>query len=358
MKVTVFGFGSLNYYLNKLNVPERLGGEPPYGGSAMALEFAKAGYNTTLADPNLDKVPPEVLKKLEDAGVKLTDDDIDAAEGADVAILFTPFRAGITFKVAETILPHLAENGVICTTCTMSILVLNSYLQNAVLTEGRSDIGFSTMHPAAIPGTPQHKHYLIATNELLKRPIVSDEQIERLKKLAQDAGKKVYLLPAELVSPVGDMGIVTTAIAFAGAIEYYRVARDILKTRRSMTEFQIVQSLQVVASLVAKYGLGGLVKLLNLDAMKDSLKSMILDKNMQKLTLSAYEILEKLPEIAPELIKEAEEFTPSEPCHPSAPSPMLLNYMEELVGDDVLKGILRETWKQFYSDVSNREESQ
>jgi len=355
MKVAVFGFGSLNYYLNKLKVQERLGGEPPYGGSAMALEFAKAGYDTILADPYLDKVPKEILDKLESAGVKLTNDDIEAAEGRDVAILFTPFRAGITFKVAETILPHLRENGVICTTCTMSILVLNSHLQNAVLTEGREDIGFSSMHPAAIPGTPQHKHYLIGTNELLKRPIVKEEQIEKLKKLAQDSGKKAYLLPAELVSPVGDMGIVTTAIAFAGALEYYRVARDTLKTKRSMTEFQIVQSLQVIASLVAKYGLGGLIKLLNIDAMKDSLKSMVLDEKAQKTTLSAAEILEKLPELAPELIEEAEKFQPKEPSHPSAPSPMLINYMEELVGDEVLKGILRETWKQFYDDVTKRE---
>ncbi|WP_457568196.1 H(2)-dependent methylenetetrahydromethanopterin dehydrogenase-related protein [Desulfurobacterium sp.] len=355
MKVTVYGFGSLNYYLNKLNVPERLGGEPPYGGSAMALEFAKAGHDVTLADPNLDKVPQEIKTKMEEAGVKLTSDDVEAAKDAEVAILFTPFRGGITFKIAENILPHLGENAVICTTCTMSILVLNSYLQNAIFMEGREDVGFSTMHPAAIPGTPQHQHYLIATNELLRKPIVTEEQLDRLKNLALDAGKKVYLLPAELVSAVGDMGIVTTAIAFTGAIEYYRIARDVLKTKRSMTEFQIAQSLQVVSSLVAKYGLGGLIKLLNVDAMKDSLKSMILDRDLQPMTVTASDILEKIGEIVPELLKEAESFTPSEAVYMSAPSPMLVEYMEDLVGDDVLKGILRESWKKFYEGVSDRE---
>ena len=355
MRVAVFGFGSLNYYLNKLNVQERLGGEPPYGGSAMALEFAKAGYDVTLADPHLSKVPQEILGKLESAGVKLTENDIEAAEGSEVAILFTPFRSGITFKVAETILPHLKEGAVICTTCTMSILVLHSYLQGAVLTEGREDVGFSTMHPAAIPGTPQHQHYLIATNELLRNPIVTDEQVERLKELAEKSGKKAYLLPAELVSPVGDMGIVTTAIAFTGALEYYRVARDVLKTKRSMTEFQVAQALQVIASLVAKYGFGGLIKLLNVDAMKDSLKSMILDREGQPMTVKASELLEKLDEIAPELLEEAEKFEPSEPMYLSAPSPMLVEYMEDLIGDEALKGILRETWKKFYSGVSERQ---
>ncbi|WP_163329134.1 H(2)-dependent methylenetetrahydromethanopterin dehydrogenase-related protein [Desulfurobacterium thermolithotrophum] len=354
MRVTVYGFGSLNYYLNKLNVPEKLGGEPPYGGSAMAVEFAKAGHDVTLSDPNIDKIPDEIRKKVEEAGVKLTTDDVEAAKETEVAILFTPFRGGVTFRIAETILPYLAENAVICTTCTMSILVLNSYLQNAIFLEGREDIGFSTMHPAAIPGTPQHKHYLIATNELLRKPIVTEEQIEKLKKLATDTGKKAYLLPAELVSPVGDMGIVTTAIAFAGAIEYYKVARDILKTKRSMTEFQIAQSLQVISSLVAKYGLEGLIKLLNVDAMKDSLQSMILDKNEQSLTVTASKLLEKMEEAIPELIKEAENFSPSEPIYTSAPSPMLVEHMEDLVGDDVLKGILRESWKKFYENVSER----
>ncbi len=355
MKVTVFGFGSLNYYLNKLNVQERLGGEPPYGGSAMALEFAKAGYDVTLADPYIEKVPPEVLKKLTDAGVKLTTNDTEAAEGTEVAILFTPFRSGITFRIAETILPHLGENAVLCTTCTMSVLVLHSYLQGAVLSEGREDVGFSTMHPAAIPGTPQHQHYLIATNELLQKPIVTDDQVEKLKELAEKSGKKAYLLPAELVSPVGDMGIVTTAIAFAGAIEYYRVARDILKTKRSMTEFQVAQALQVVSSIVAKYGFGGLIKLLNVNAMKDSLKSMILDRDGQPLTVKASELLERINDVVPELVEEAEKFEPSEPVYTSAPSPMLVEYMEELVGDDMLKGILRETWKKFYSGVSERQ---
>ncbi len=354
MRVAVFGFGSLNYYLNKLKVPEKLGGEPPYGGSAMALEFAKAGYDVTLADPHLDKVPKEILKKMQDSGVKLTDNDEEAAQDAEVAILFTPFRSGITFKVAERILAFLAKDAVICTTCTMSVLVLQSYMQNMIFVEGREDIGFSTMHPAAIPGTPQHTHYLIATNELLREPIVKEEQIRKLKKLAQDAGKKAYLLPAELVSPVGDMGIVATVIALMGSLEYYRVARDILKTKRSMTEFQIAQSLQVIASLTAKYGLGGLLKLLNREALLDSLKSMILDKNSQPMTITARDLLAKLDQIAPELVEEAKKFEPHEAVYVSAPSPMLVDYMQDLVGDDVLRGILRESWKKFYEGIEER----
>ncbi len=357
MKVAVFGFGSLNYYLNKLNVPERLGGEPPYGGSAMALEFAKTGkYEVWLADPHFDKVPPEVLKKLEDAGVKMTTDDTEAAKGAQVAVLFTPFRAGITFRIAERIIPHLGEGAVIGTTCTMSTLALKSEMERKVFKMGRQDIGFSSMHPAAIPGTPQHKHYLIATNDLLPNPIATDEQIQRLKKLAEDSGKKAYLLPAELVSPIGDMGIVVTSVALVGALEYYLISKKVLHTRKHMTEFQIIQSLTALANVVAKYGLEGLVKLFNMDAVKDSLQSMLLDEDLQPMTLQASYLLRKLPELLPDLFERAEKKEIKGKIYLSIPSVFLEEHVIDLIGDRVLKSIIRDAWVKFYEAVSKRKE--
>ncbi len=357
MKVTVFGFGSLNYYLNKLNVPERLGGEPPYGGSAMALEFAKTGkYDVWLADPHLDKVPPEVLKKLEDAGVKMTTDDVEAAKDASVAVMFTPFRAGITFKIAETIIPHLGEGAVIATTCTMSCLVLKAQMERTLLKAGRKDIGFSTLHPAAIPGTPQHQHYLIGTNELLREPIATDEQIERLKNLAEESGKKAYLIPAELVSPIGDMGIVVTSIALVAALEYYIVSRKVLHTRKPQTEFQIAQSLTAIANVVAKYGMEGLVKLFNLDAVKDSLKSMLLDEELQPMTLQASYLLNKLPQLCPEIFERAQRAEIKDKVYLSIPSVSMESHVIDLLGDKLLKSLVRDAWVQFYEMITKRKE--
>jgi H2-forming N(5),N(10)-methenyltetrahydromethanopterin dehydrogenase-like protein len=357
MKVAVFGFGSLNYYLNKLNVPERLGGDPPYGGSAMALEFAKTGkYEVWLADPHFDKVPPEVLKKLEDAGVRMTTDDTEAATDAQVAVMFTPFRAGITFKITENIIPHLGEGAVIGTTCTMSCLVLKAQMERPLLKAGRRDIGFSTMHPAAIPGTPQHQHYLIATNELLREPIATEEQIQRLKLLAEDSGKKAYLIPAELVSPIGDMGIVVTSIALVAAIEYYIVSRKVLHTRKPQTEFQIAQSLTAIANVVSKYGLEGLVKLFNLDAVKDSLKSMLLDEDLQPMTLQASYLLQKLPQLCPEIFERAEKAEIKDKIYLSIPSVAMEDHVIDLLGDRLLKNLVRDAWIQFYEMVTKRKD--
>ncbi|NPB01446.1 MAG: H(2)-dependent methylenetetrahydromethanopterin dehydrogenase-related protein, partial [Methanopyri archaeon] len=54
MKVTVFGFGNQKLY-ERINVAENYGGEPPFGGAGMALDFARAGHEVVLSDPFLDE---------------------------------------------------------------------------------------------------------------------------------------------------------------------------------------------------------------------------------------------------------------------------------------------------------------
>ncbi len=356
MKVAVYGFGNQTYYRDVLKVSENLGGEPPYGGSRMALEFAKAGHEVFLADPRMDTIKPEFKQKLLDAGVKLTTDDVEAAEGADVAVLFTPFRSGLTVKIAEKIIPHLGKDAVIATTCTMPVLVLETSVRNVLFMEDREDVGFSTLHPAAIPGTPQHTHYFIATNELLEEEIVKPHQIEKLKKLAEDTGKEAYLIPAELISPIGDMGVVATASAAISALEYYAISKSVLKTTKAMTEFQLAQAFQVVSSIIAKYGIEGLVKFLNAEALKKSLKSMLFDEKVQKVAFAAMNSLENvsdIEEVVGSLEDMASKFEPEEKTFLSAPSPMLISYMEELAGEDVTRGVVREALKKLYHGENN-----
>ncbi|WP_456397474.1 H(2)-dependent methylenetetrahydromethanopterin dehydrogenase-related protein [Desulfurobacterium sp.] len=356
MKVVVYGFGNQTYYRDILKVSESLGGEPPYGGSRMALEFAEAGHEVFLADPRMETIKTEFKQKLLDAGVKLTTDDIEAAKDADVAVLFTPFRSGLTIKIAERIIPHIGNDAVIATTCTMPVLVLETSVRNVLFMEDREDIGFSTLHPAAIPGTPQHKHYFIATNELLEEEIVKPHQVEKLKKLAEDTGKKAYLIPAELISPIGDMGVVATAAAAVSALEYYAVSKSVLQTTKAMTEFQLSQAFQVVSSIISKYGIEGLVKFLNAEPLKKSLKSMLFDEKIQKVSFAAMKSLENISDIEGVIGSfddMASKFKPEERTFLSAPSSMLISYMEDLAGEDVTRGIVREALKKLYCDESN-----
>ncbi|MCE5213710.1 MAG: hypothetical protein LLF83_03195 [Methanobacterium sp.] len=58
MNITVYGAGNQELYVNQLQLPEKYGGKPPYGGSRMAIEYARAGHDVYLAEPDSN-----ILKK-------------------------------------------------------------------------------------------------------------------------------------------------------------------------------------------------------------------------------------------------------------------------------------------------------
>lgn len=113
MKISIYGAGNQRLYLEQLKVPEKFGGEPPYGGAGMAIEFAKAGHDVVLSEPNRDVMSDDLWKKVEDAGVKVVSDDIEAAKHGEIHVLFTPFGR-ITLNIANTIIEHVPENAIIC----------------------------------------------------------------------------------------------------------------------------------------------------------------------------------------------------------------------------------------------------
>jgi len=144
MKISVYGAGNQNLYINQLNLPKCYGGEAPYGGSRIAMEFAEAGHDVVLAEPNRNMLTEEMWKKVEESGVKVVSDDIDAAKHGEIVILFTPFGKK-TIEIAKNIIPHLPENAIIANTCTISPAVLYIALEVELRTK-RKDVGISSMH--------------------------------------------------------------------------------------------------------------------------------------------------------------------------------------------------------------------
>ena len=347
MKVVVYGAGNQDLYVRRLNLPERFGGEPPYGGARMAIEFAQAGYETWLAEPNESIMDKEHWDAVKDAGVKITNDDVEAAKHADVAILFTPFGK-TTPRIVKNILPHLPQNAVIATTCTISPLVLRTILdielRRKEKTKLREDLGFSSMHPAGVPGTPQQKHYVISTATTDGRKLASDEQIDMLVELAKAVGKKPYLIPADISPIIADMGVLVTAVTLAGILDYYNVARKVIGAPEKMIEWQVLMSLQVMASLVETSGSAGLLKALNPEIVKelagivvDSAKSMRLLDTQKELDI-ALDMLSNLNNIDKDLLEKAKN-TEIKPTT-FAPYQMLANEFKMIVGDTVFYGIV------------------
>ena len=339
MKVSIYGAGNQNLYINKLRVHETFGGEPPFGGSRMAIEFAEAGHDVVLAEPDRNKLTEEMWRKVEEAGVKVTDNDIEAAKHGELHILFTPFGC-YTVNIARGIIPHIPKDAVILTTCTISPVVLYSCLKYEL--RDRSDIGISTMHPAAVPGTPQHDHYVIGTTSLDGKDYLSEEQLNKCIQLAESANKKAYVEPIDVVPAVSDMGVLTTAIALAGILEYYKVGRKVIGAPKKMVEQQIVMALQTLASIVETSGVYGLLKTLNVELVVKSVSSMGLLEEQKGLKV-ALDILNNLDEEFIEKSKDAK-------INPTTlvASQALVKEIKGMVGEKAAGGIIERSRKKLF----------
>jgi len=340
MKISVYGAGNQNLYINQLNLPEKFGGEPPYGGSRMAIEFAQAGHDVVLAEPNRNIMSDDLWKKVEEAGVKVVSDDIEAAKHGEIHVLFTPFGKA-TFRIAKTIIEHVPENAVICNTCTVSPVVLY-YSLEPILRTKRKDVGISSMHPAAVPGTPQHGHYVIGGKTTDGKELANEEQIKKVVELAKSAGKEAYVVPADVSSVVADMGSLVTAVALSGVLDYYTVGRKIIKAPKKMIEQQVIMTLQTMASLVETSGVEGLVKALNPELLIRSASSMkLLDK--QKDLDAALEILKNLDET---LKKEAEKAEIKPTTLVAAQS--LVKEIKTLIGGAAAEGAIKRSARKLF----------
>ncbi|MDZ4170646.1 MAG: H(2)-dependent methylenetetrahydromethanopterin dehydrogenase-related protein [Methanobacteriaceae archaeon] len=340
MKVSVYGAGNQDLYVNQLKLPEKYGGVPPYGGSRMAIEYAQAGHEVYLAEPNRAMLEDEHWKIVEDAGVIVTADDAEAAKNAEIAVLFTPFGKK-TFEIAKEITKHIPENGIIANTCTVSPIVLY-YVLERELRRDRKDIGIASLHPAAVPGTPQHGHYVIGGHSSSDLDIATEEQIQKCLQLAESCGKDAYIVPADVSSAVADMGSLVTAVTLSGVLDYYFVGTQIIKAPEEMVEKQILMTLQTIASLVESSGVNGMLKAMNPELLIKSAKSMHLLEEQEELD-AALNTLERLDD----KVKTWVEKGTIQPTNLVA-AQALAKELQNLMGGTAAEGTIRRCMRKMF----------
>lgn len=340
MKVSVYGAGNQDLYVNQLSLPEKYGGKPPYGGSRMAIEYARAGHDVYLAEPDESMLSNNHWKIVEDSGATITSDDAEAALNAEIAVLFTPFGKK-TFTIAKEITHHLPEHGIIANTCTVSPLVLY-YVLEKELRKDRKDIGIASLHPAAVPGTPQHGHYVIGGRSSNDMDIATEEQIQKCVELAKSCGKEAYVVPADVSSAVADMGSLVTAVTLSGVLDYYKVGTEIIKAPEDMVEKQILMTLQTVASLVESSGVNGMLKAINPDLLVKSAKSMHLLEEQEELDAA----LAKLSALDPDMLEQANK-SKVKPTNLVA-AQALARELQNLMGEVAARGTIRRCMRKMF----------
>ncbi len=333
----MYGAGNQKLY-KELKLKEKFGGNPPFGGAAIAIEFAKAGYSVVLSEPNKNIMDEELWKRVEEAGVKIVDDDIEAAKHGEVNILFTPFGK-LTVKIAKNIIKYVPENSIIATTCTLHPLILHYYLEPVLRTK-RKDVGISSLHPAAVPGTELHKHYFIGGKTLDNQKLATDEQINKLVELCKSVNKKPYVVPADILPAIADMGVLVTAVTLSGILDYYTLGKNVLKAPEEMIEKQILISLYTIASIIETSGIPGMVKALNPELIVESAKSMKLLDEQKDLDV-AISILSNLNDDIKEKIEKA-KINPTTLVAVQC----LLKELVNMVGERAAKGMIRRSQRK------------
>ncbi len=268
-RVAVLGFGNQRLY-ERIGAAEKLGGEPPFGGAAMAMDFAEAGHDVVLSDPHLDEQDPEHVDRVADAGVELTDDDAQAVSDADVVILFTPF--GVTRSIVMEIAPSLPEGTVVSPTCTSSVFEI----QEALFEAGRKvpdEVSVAPAHPAGIPGTEGHRAYLTAYRTGNGVEMAEKDRYELLKSVLESTGKRVYELPTvELVHIAGDLSVVLVRRVVEALKEFQSVKS--LGAPQEMIDWQAMTVLNTLAALIEEGGIGGLLATLDEEVIEYSYSNM------------------------------------------------------------------------------------
>lgn len=341
MKIAVYGAGNQELYVEQLKLPEKYGGTPPYGGSRMAIEFAEAGHEVYLAEVDRNMLSSSMWQSVEDTGVTVTSSDVEAAENAEIAILFTPFGKP-TFNIAKNIISHLPEKGIIANTCTVSPLVLY-YVLEVELKRKRRDVGICSLHPAAVPGTPQHGHYVIGGHTTNDLDLATPQQIQKCVDLVESSKKEAYIVPADVSSAVADMGSLVTAVTLSGVLDYYQVGTKIIKAPSEMVEKQILMTLQTMASLVESSGVEGLLKAINPELLVKSASSMHLLEEQKDLDAA----LETLSNLDSELMQKTHDakIKPTNLVAAQALTRELLALMGERASEGTIRRCMRKMFE-------------
>ncbi|WP_457611996.1 H(2)-dependent methylenetetrahydromethanopterin dehydrogenase-related protein [Methanocaldococcus sp.] len=335
-KITVFGAGNQKLY-EKLKIKEKFGGDFPFGGAAMAIDFAKAGHDVMLVEHNLNNLTEEMWEKVKSSGVKVSTDDVEGAKHGEISVFFTPY-GNRTVNIIKRIIDHFPENAILCSTCSISPVALYALLEPILKTK-RKDIGISSLHPMGLPGTDLQTDYIITKECLCGDKYITGEQVNKLVDIVKSINKNPNVIYADVSSSIADVCSAITAIIMAGLLESYKYFVKEIDLPPEMVVHEILISLNTISALVETSKLEGLLGAINTDLLVKSARSMLLTEN-QKLLKEALKILSE----------EKDLIKPTEPNRSYlVPSQTLIKEIENIAGPKVANGIIKRSIRTLFT---------
>jgi len=302
MKVSIYGAGNQKFYLEELKLHEKLGGEPPFGGGAVAIELAKAGHEVVLAEPDREVMDEELWKKIEEVGIKVVEDDVEAAKHGEVHILTRPCSESTIGSIKKDILQHIPKNSTIAICSSTPVIMIYSNIERELRLE-RKDVGLVSMCPNAIPGTGMYSRYIMGYRSLDGEEYSTEEQFNRCMELIKSINREVVVKPIDLVPLITGLPAHITTVTLSGILNYYRMKSLITEDSEKVSEREVLYVLQAISAILETSGIRGLVKALDMDLLIENAKASRLLEEQEDLE-SAIHVLSNLSK---EFSKEVEK---------------------------------------------------
>ncbi|HIQ38603.1 MAG TPA: 5,10-methenyltetrahydromethanopterin hydrogenase [Methanothermococcus okinawensis] len=226
--------------------------------------------------------PPKACIHLvhpEDVGLKTTSDDREAVSDADIVITWLPkgkSQPGIIEKFVDAI----KEGAIVTHACTIPTPKFAKIFKDA----GREDLNITSYHPGAVPE--------MKGQVFLAEGFASEEALEKLYNIAKIARGNAYRLPANLISPVCDMGSAVTATVYAVLLAYREAVTKILGAPADFAQMMADEAITQILELMRKEGIGKMEEKLDPKALTGTADSMCFGP-LSDILPNALKVLEK-----------------------------------------------------------------
>ncbi|WP_423793181.1 5,10-methenyltetrahydromethanopterin hydrogenase [Methanocaldococcus indicus] len=215
----------------------------------------------------------------EDVGLEVAESDKEAVEDADLIITWLP-KGKKQPDIIKNFIDAIPEGAIITHACTIPTVKFAKIFKDL----GREDINVTSYHPGCVPEMKGQVY--------IAEGYASEEAVNKVYELAKKARGNAYKLPAELISPVCDMGSAVTAVVYAGLLAYRDAVTKILGAPADFAQMMAEESLSKLLDLMKEKGISNMEEVLNPAALLGTADSMCFGP-LEDILPHALKVLEK-----------------------------------------------------------------
>ena len=226
--------------------------------------------------------PPKACIHLvhpEKVGLKTTTNDSEAVKGADIVITWLP-KGNKQPDIVKKFADDIEEGAIITHACTIPTPKFAKIFKNL----GRDDLNVMSYHPGCVPEMKGQVY--------IAEGFASEEAVNKMYEIAKKARGNAYKLPANLISPVCDMGSAVTAPVYAAILAYRDTVTNILGAPADFAQMMADEAITQILELMRENGISNMEKKLDPKALTGTADSMCFGP-LSDILPPALKVLEK-----------------------------------------------------------------